>query len=106
MSRSTRKPWVNSCYGWRQRPRIKRAQNRRYRKLVRSDLKQWRNRYFYSIFRDCNTWKCFEEECSIECKVCLAYELEPSYPHPHLFNQKCDIIEFRHYCDRPEYRRK
>lgn len=47
MSRSTRQPWATDSYGQCRRPKLKRIHERRYRRNVRQDVKQWNRMYYY-----------------------------------------------------------
>lgn len=111
MSRSYKKPWIKD------NPRVmKRIHARRYRRYIRQDMKQWRNRYAEGIIRYCGyywEWSedLFSEEWNWDVEVlywreCLSFELEPSYDPRNKWIDPWDICDWRFYCEGPEYRRK
>lgn len=98
MSRSYKKPWVKDY-----QPKMKRIHSRRYRRYIRQDMKQWRNRYFEGIFRDCCTCDCMEELWDDEDGLltwpsCLSFEIEPEYPPRNKWIDPYDICDWKmHY---------
>jgi hypothetical protein len=92
-------------------PKNKRIHARRYRRHIRQDVKQWRNRYYYGILRGCNTCDCMEELWDDDDGVviwpsCLSFKLEPEYDPRNKWINPYDICDWRFYCKGPEYRRK
>lgn len=94
MSRSTKEPFEKD--GRRSMAKLKRIHNRRYRRVFRQDVKQWRYRYEVG----CHTCDCIEElwddvDGVISWPVCLSFELEPSYDHPKRWIDKYDICDYK-----------
>lgn len=107
MSRSFKKPWVKDS-----QPELKRIHSRRYRRYIRQDLKQWRNRYSDSAIRDCVYCECLEYWDTEYYEWCagMAYELEPEYAPRDKWIPLYDICDWRIYypdiCSEIKYLRK
>lgn len=97
MSRSYKKPWVKDY-----NPIGKRIHARRYRRYIRQDVKQWRNRYYEGTFPGCVYCECLDEFWDNDAealywRACLAYELEPAYDPRNKWIDKYDICDWRIY---------
>ncbi len=102
MSRSYKKPWVKDY-----QPYLKKIHSRRYRRFIRQDVKQWRNRYTKGIISYCGSyWEWSEDMFSkywdwdeeiLFWRSTLSLQYEPEYSPRNKWINIWNVCDWRIY---------